>query len=179
MSVATLEQNLNEESKEIRSVKEQYITFKVSEQEYGVSITSVREIKGWTHTTKLPNSPSYMRGVVNLRGTVVPILDLRSRFGMGITEVTPTHVVMIVALNNRMVGVLVDAVCDILSIEATDVRPVPNMNVEEDNKVVNGLVQKDERMVALLDLSKVFDASIFLEDHSAMLNTITQELESN
>lgn len=179
MSTAIETAHNEELGKEIHNVKEQYITFRVSEQEYGVSITSVREIKGWTHTTKLPNSPSYMRGVVNLRGTVVPILDLRSRFGMGTTDVTPSHVVMIVALENRMVGVLVDAVCDILSIEQTDIRAVPNMNVEEENTVVNGLVQKEERMVALLDLSKVFDASVLLDDHSSMLHSLTQEINNN
>ncbi|MBI1954748.1 MAG: purine-binding chemotaxis protein CheW [Proteobacteria bacterium] len=96
--------------------KAQFIVFRIETQEYGIPITSVKEIKGWSPTTTLPHSPPYMRGVVNLRGIIVPILDLRSRFGMGLTEVSPTHVVMIIHLENRTVGLLVDAVSDILTL---------------------------------------------------------------
>lgn len=94
---------------------DQFITFTIGEEEYGVDIMDVREIKGWTQATRLPNSPNYVRGVVNLRGIMVPVLDLRARFGMGRTEVTKTHVVVIVTVEKRVLGLLVDAVSDILS----------------------------------------------------------------
>lgn len=142
--------------------KAQFIVFRIETQEYGIPITSVKEIKGWSPTTTLPHSPPYMRGVVNLRGIIVPILDLRSRFGMGLTEVSPTHVVMIIHLENRTVGLLVDAVSDILTVNPQDIKPVPELSKDTENSVVQGLVQMDKRMVALLDLNQVFDASVVL-----------------
>ncbi len=95
----------------------QFITFTLDAQEYGVDIMRVREIKGWTETTALPQAPSYVRGVINLRGIIVPILDLRARFGMGTTIPTRMHVVIIVITDTRTTGLLVDAVSDIITVE--------------------------------------------------------------
>ena len=169
------EDEINEEGD---SLKEQYITFRVDVQEYAVNITSVREIKGWVDTTSLPNSPDYMRGVVNLRGTVVPILDLRSRFNIGFTEVSSTHVVMIVNLDSRVVGILVDAVCDILTIDSSEVRSVPGVNQDNGINVVSGLVQKDKKMVALLMLDKLFDSSIEMLQKPQISQEIMENMSS-
>ena len=88
----------------------QFVTFTIGEEEYGVDIMMVREIKGWSPTTTLPNSPPYVRGVINLRGIIVPIFDLRMRFGMGLNEPGATHVVIIVKIGARTVGLLADGV---------------------------------------------------------------------
>jgi purine-binding chemotaxis protein CheW len=130
----------------------QFITFTLDAQEYGVDIMRVREIKGWTETTALPQSPSYVRGVINLRGIIVPILDLRARFGMGETQPTRMHVVIIVITDTRTTGVLVDAVSDIISVEPGMVRPIPQMDLQTDESFLEGLVALNDRMVTLVSL---------------------------
>jgi purine-binding chemotaxis protein CheW len=135
----------------------QYITFTIGGEEYGVDIMAVREIKGWSDTTGLPNSPPYVRGVINLRGIIVPIFDLRARFGLGPTQATKTHVVIIVAVQQRTVGILVDSVSDILTIQASDVRSVPDMDRSIDDAYLNGLVAMSDRMVAIIALERLFD----------------------
>ena len=143
----------------------QFVTFKVGHEEYGVDIMRVREIKGWTETTSLPNSPAYMRGVLNLRGTIVPIYDLRARFGLGETAATSVHVIVIVAVRERLIGILVDAVSDILTVAAAEIRPVPETERGRDQKFLSGLVSFERRMVALLELERMFDLTA---DHDAI-----------
>ncbi|MFD2232406.1 chemotaxis protein CheW [Phaeospirillum tilakii] len=133
----------------------QFITFTIGDEEYGVDIMAIREIKGWTASTELPNTPPYMRGVINLRGAIVPILDLRARFGRGVTTTTPRHVIIVVAVGNRVAGILVDAVADILAVAAGEIQPTPQVE-RSDAGFLTGLVTGDGRMVALLDLDHVF-----------------------
>jgi len=137
----------------------QYISFTVGKETYAVEITTVREIKGWIPTTNLPNSPEHMRGVLNLRGLIVPVFDLRARFNKGLTEPGKTHVVIIVTIGEKTVGVLVDAVSDILTITASEVRPVPDADKNPEHFFIAGLVPVDEMMVALLNLERLFDMS--------------------
>lgn len=136
---------------------QQFITFTIGDEEYGVDIMVVREIKGWAEPTALPNSPNHMRGVLNLRGVIVPIFDLRCRFGQGQTDVTKLHVIIIVAVNDRLIGILVDSVSDILSVSSEEIRAVPKMERQIDSEYLNGLVTVKERMVALLDTEQLFD----------------------
>ena len=133
----------------------QFISFTIGDEEYGVDIMAIREIKGWTETTALPNAPSYMRGVINLRGAIVPILDLRARFGRGVTDASARHVIMVVAVGSRVAGILVDAVADILAVQADQIQPVPALEHAETG-FLTGLVTVDGRMVALLDLTHIF-----------------------
>ena len=131
----------------------QFITFTLDAQEYGVDIMQVREIKGWTETTALPQAPSYVRGVINLRGIIVPILDLRARFGMGTTEPTRMHVVIIVITDTRTTGLLVDAVSDIITVDPSTVRAVPRMDdLPPEDSFLDGLVALEDRMVTLVSL---------------------------
>jgi purine-binding chemotaxis protein CheW len=131
----------------------QFITFTLDAQEYGVDIMRVREIKGWTDTTALPQAPSYVRGVINLRGIIVPILDLRARFGMGTTIPTRMHVVIIVITDTRTTGLLVDAVSDIITVEPSTIRPVPRLDdLPAEDSFLDGLVALDDRMVTLVSL---------------------------
>jgi purine-binding chemotaxis protein CheW len=112
----------------------------------------VREIKGWSDITHLPKQPEYMRGVLNLRGVMVPILDLRCRFGQGLTEATPLHVVLVVMIGIRMVGLLADRVLDIVNFEPSQVQLVPQVAQTSKMDFLSGLVTIDSAMIALIDL---------------------------
>ena len=137
----------------------QFITFRIGKEEYGVDIMAVREIKGWAPATRLPNSPHYVRGVMNLRGLMVPIYDLRARFGGGETEISRTHVNIIVKVGERVFGVLVDGVSDIITIPEDEIKPAPEMDTSVDSAYLRGLVTIKDRMVALLVLEKLFAPS--------------------
>ena len=152
------EPELAEEATGATGDMSQFISFRIGEEEYGVDIMAVREIKGWTSVTKLPNTPDFVRGVLNLRGVIVPIFDLRCRFGMGETEATKLHVVIIVTVRERTIGILVDAVSDILTANAEQIRPVPEMDRDRQERFLAGLITVEERMVALIALDELFDS---------------------
>ena len=137
----------------------QFISFRIGGEEYAIDIMAVREIKGWTETTSLPNQPQYILGVMNLRGTIVPVFDLRRRFGMGLTEASRSHVVIIVAVLDRIVGLLVDAVSDILTIDSSEIRPVPEMERGISENFLSGIVSINEAMVVILALEELFSRS--------------------
>jgi purine-binding chemotaxis protein CheW len=134
----------------------QFITFTLGAEEYGVDIMKVREIKGWVETTTIPHAPAYVRGVINLRGIIVPIFDLRSRFGMGLTEPTRMHVVIIVDVDTRTIGLLVDAVSDIIAVEPGSIRPVPELGTGAELCLIDGLIARGDRMVTLVSLDGLF-----------------------
>ena len=132
----------------------QLIAFSIGEQTYGVEITTVREIRAWNGATPLPNTREYVRGVINLRGTIVPIFDLRARFGEGQASPTKNHVVVVMSVGEKWVGILVDAVSDILTVSKDDIHNVPEGNTL-DTELLNGIVTHDSRMVGLIDLHAV------------------------
>jgi len=139
---------------------QQFVTFAIGAEEYAVDIMQVREIQAWTEVTVLPNQPKYMRGVLNLRGIIVPIFDLRCRFNQGETTATPVHVVVIIAVGDRIIGILVDRVSDILTIDASEIRAVPDLDDNGESDHIIGLVTAEERMVALLDTASLFKHEI-------------------
>lgn len=143
--------------KEKSGVTQQFLTFAVNGEEYGVDIMTVREIKGWTETTRLPNSPDFMRGVMNLRGLIIPIFDLNARFTKKQTHANAKHVVIILAVGERNIGILVDAVSDILTVNTDDIQPAPEVNTQVDSRFINGLISLDNRMVVLLEVKNLFD----------------------
>ena len=130
----------------------QLISFAIGDDQYGVDIMAVREIKGWTEITPLPRQPQYVRGVLNLRGVIVPIVDLRCRFGQGLTQATPLHIVIIVHIAGKPVGLLADRVLDIVSLDVTEVKPVPRVAQAQRLYFLSGLVTTEEGMIALIDL---------------------------
>ncbi len=136
----------------------QFVTFRAAGSAYGVPIRSVREIRQWMPVTALPDQPAYTFGLLNLRGSIVPVHDLRARFGAPRIEPTPDHVVVIAWVGGRTFGVVVDAVSDILAIPADQIRPVPGTpSAGMPGGMVTGLVAAGEgEMVALLDLESVF-----------------------
>ena len=137
------------------SSRVEFISFSIGEEQYGVDIMAVREIKGWTEITHLPKQPDYVRGVLNLRGVMVPIIDLRCRFGQGTTEATPYHVVIVVQVDQRLVGLLADRVLDILAFDAGQVQPVPHVAKSSRVDFLSGLVTVDGTMIALVDLNNL------------------------
>ena len=146
----------------------QFISFAIGDDQYGVDIMAVREIKGWSEITHLPKQPDYMRGVLNLRGAMVPIIDLRCRFGQGMTEATPLHVVIVVQIGPKMVGLLADRVLDIISFEASQVQPVPRVSAASRMDFLSGLVMVEGAMIALIDLSNMLsDAADMADEGSA------------
>lgn len=167
MKQATQEINAQTHHHEMSGETVQFLTFQVGSSEYGVDIMTVREIKGWSETTRLPNMPDFMRGVINLRGVVVPIFDLRCRFNMGVTEANPKNVVIILAVGDRTIGILVDAVSDILTINSDEIKPPPTTETQVDAAFVSGLISVEERMVVLLLVDKLFDKESIESVHEA------------
>ncbi|WP_137044122.1 chemotaxis protein CheW [Pseudolabrys sp. FHR47] len=130
----------------------EFISFAIGEEQYGVDIMAVREIKGWSDITHLPKQPDYVRGVLNLRGAIVPIVDLRCRFGQGLTETSPLHIVIIVQIGDRQIGLIGDRVLDIVSVTPAQIQPVPRTGHTHSTKFLAGLVSNEEVMIALIDL---------------------------
>jgi purine-binding chemotaxis protein CheW len=133
----------------------QVISFAIGDEQYGVDIMAVREIKGWSEITHLPKQPEYVRGVLNLRGVIVPIIDLRCRFGQGLTEATALHIVIIVQIASRQVGLLGDRVLDIVSFETGQIQPVPRIANGSRVGFLSGLVTTESGMIAVIDLANL------------------------
>lgn len=161
-TIAANDTRNDEQTRETGDIK-QYISFNVGKELYAVEITTVREIKGWIPTTSLPNSPDYMRGVINLRGVIVPVFDLRTRFGRGLTDPGKNHVVIIVKLDERTIGILVDAVSDILTISSDEILAVPDQDVNLEYAFMEGLVAVEEKMVAIIKPKLLFDMELVPE----------------
>ena len=116
---------------------------------------SVREIRGWTPATTLPRAPGFVRGVINLRGVVLPIIDLADRLGFAPTEPTPRHVIIVAQTGRQVVGLLVDAVSDIIAMPADKVQPTPDVGSEAARAFVLGVMAIDDRMISLIALESV------------------------
>jgi purine-binding chemotaxis protein CheW len=141
------------------AMQPQFISFAIGDDQYGVDIMAVREIKGWSNVTHLPRQPDYVRGVLNLRGAIVPIIDLRCRLGGGLTETTPLHIMIIVQIDGRQVGLIGDRVLDIVPVDASQIQPVPRTAQGVDSDFLMGLVTVDDTMIALIDLPNLLSVS--------------------
>ncbi len=137
----------------------QYLTFTLGAEEYGVDILRVQEIKGWNPVTRIPNTPEYLRGVLNLRGAIVPIIDLRMRFHLEKVEYTPTTVVIVLSVKSgdrqRTLGIVVDGVSDVLNVSEEGVKPTPDFGTTVHTEFISGLATVDEKMVMLLDIDRL------------------------
>lgn len=156
------EQQVNEALDSITSVddnSEQYLTFLLGDEEYGVEILRVQEIKGWDQVTSIPNSPHYLCGVLNLRGTIVPIVDLRLRFDMPPKEYTPTTVVVVLKVEgttNRTVGIVVDGVSDAHNVIPEDIKATPDFGSCVSTEFISGLVTlEDDTMMMILNVDRL------------------------
>jgi purine-binding chemotaxis protein CheW len=135
------------------------IAFRIGDQEFCVDIMSVREIRGWTPATALPHSPGFVLGVINLRGAVLPIIDLSSRLGMKAADPTARHVIIVAQVHQKVVGLLVDAVSDILSVTSENIQPTPEVSSELDKSFARGVLAIEGRMICLIELEALFKAN--------------------
>lgn len=146
---------------------EQYLTFKLAGEEYGVDILRVQEIKGWDKVTRIPHTPDYVLGVINLRGAVVPIVDLRRRFDLEAVAFGTTTVVIVVRVagvrEERVVGMVVDAVSEVYHLDATACKAPPELCGSVDTVFVKALATVENKMVILLDIDRLIGTSIAAE----------------
>ena len=137
----------------------QYLSFVLGKEEYAVDILRVQEIRSWEPVSRVPNVPIYEKGVVNLRGAIVPIIDLRERFSLSKAEYTSLTVVVVLQTGSgnhtRIMGVVVDSVSDVISVERVEIQGAPDFGTKVSNEFINGLVSVNERMVMLLDVDKL------------------------
>lgn len=137
----------------------QFLSFTLGSEEYGVDILRVQEIRSWEPVSRIPNVPHYEKGVVNLRGSIVPIIDLRERFDLGHSQYTPLTVVVVlqarIGEKSRVMGVVVDAVSDVIDVDKKSIQSSPNFGTKVSTEFINGLVSINQRMVMLLDVDKL------------------------
>jgi purine-binding chemotaxis protein CheW len=137
------------------SVGQELISFRIGEQEFCVDIMAVREIRGWTPATPLPQAPSYVRGVINLRGAVLPIVDLSARLGLGVTEPSVRKVIIVVRIGTRLVGLLVDAVSEVLTATSDMIQPTPDVSCDAVRMFIRGILALDGRMISWITLDRI------------------------
>jgi purine-binding chemotaxis protein CheW len=146
---------MNENPSQPNAVRQELISFRIGAQEFCVDIMAVREIRGWTPATPLPQAPSFVRGVINLRGAVLPVVDLGARLGLATTESSARHVIIVVRIGDQVVGLLVDAVCDILTVTEDALQPTPEVACDMVKTFVKGILAVDGRMISLISLQHV------------------------
>jgi purine-binding chemotaxis protein CheW len=137
----------------------QYLSFTLGGEDYGLDILKVKEIRGWETVRPLPDTPDYIKGVLDMRGTIVPIVDLRLRFGVGEAAYTPTTVIIVVSTQaedrDQTMGMVVDGVSDVLDVSDETLMPAPNLGTAISTRFIRGMVTRDSRMVVLLDVDKL------------------------
>jgi len=153
------EENEETDEKKIENLV-QFLSFTLGDEEYGVDILCVQEIRSWEPVSRIPNVPSYEKGVVNLRGAIVPIVDLRERFGLGHLEYSPLTVVVVLQMKtdggqSRVMGVVVDSVSDVIDVDKKTIQSAPNFGTRVSTEFINGLASVNKRMVMLLDVEKL------------------------
>ena len=133
----------------------QFLTFLLGAEQYGVAILKVQEIRGYSAVTPIPNTPAHIKGVINLRGTVVPVVDLRAKFSMETTEYNKFTVIIVLTVGEKVIGLVVDAVSDVLDIPAAEMRQVPDLGARVDTRFISGMATIGERMTVLLDIDRL------------------------
>ncbi len=141
---------------------DQFLTFMLAGEEYGVDILRVQEIKGWDAVTTIPNTPEYLRGVINLRGTIVPIIDMRIRFGLEKLDYGLLTVVIVLKVDygekSRIIGIVVDGVSDVYNVPEEEIKPSPDFGSAVDTEFVKGLATIEDKMVIVLDIDQMFNS---------------------
>ncbi len=137
----------------------EFLTFTLGEEHYGLDIMKVKEIRGYEPVTKIANAPSFIKGVLNLRGDIVPIVDLRLKFAVGEATYNEFTIVIMLHIGERIVGIVVDAVSDVINIGSEDVKPPPQFGVAFDSQYLHGLAPVNEQMIILLNIEKLISSS--------------------
>ncbi|MGC9955077.1 MAG: chemotaxis protein CheW [Rhizomicrobium sp.] len=139
----------------VQGMSGEVLVFRVRTQEFCVDVSRVKEIRGWTAATLLPHSPPYLLGVINLRGTVLPIVDVAARLNFPVGAPSHHPVIVVVWIETKQIGLLVDAVCDILEINENALQPTPQLSSATVQDLVTALVSADDRMIGLLALDRI------------------------
>lgn len=159
MSQTDTSKQADQQEKKSQLEYAQFLSFTLGKEEYGVDILRVQEIRSWEPVSRIPNVPAYEKGVVNLRGAIVPIIDLRERFDLGRSQYTPLTVVVVlqarIGEKVRVMGVVVDAVSDVIDVAKNSIQSSPNFGAKVSTEFINGLVSVNKRMVMLLDVDKL------------------------
>ena len=134
---------------------EEYLVFRLGQQEYAIDILKVQEIRSYEKPTAIANAPPFIKGVINLRGTIVPIVDLRIKFAVGSADYTPVTVVIVLNFGQRTVGIVVDGVSDVLTLSPNQIRPPPEFSEAVNTQCILGLATLDERMLTVLDIARL------------------------
>lgn len=147
---------------------EQFLTFELAGEAYGIEILKVQEIRGWEAVRKIPNTPSFVKGALNLRGSIVPIIDLRERFNMDSVEYTPTTVVIVMSVNTAsagatVMGIVADAVSDVLDIKSSEIKDTPKLGSKINTQYMRGMYVGRKNMVMLLDVDKLLNPDEFVD----------------
>lgn len=137
----------------------EFLTFALGREEYGIDILKVQEIRGYDAVTSIANAPSFIKGVINLRGTIVPIVDLRIKFNLGEVEYNSFTVVIILNISGRVIGAVVDGVSDVVALEPQQIKPAPEFSVSFDTRYILALGTVEDRMLILVDIEKLMTSS--------------------
>lgn len=156
MTTDVMERSANSKT---TSAAGEYLTFVLGAEEYGLEILKVQEIRGYDAVTQIANTPSFIKGVVNLRGKIVPIVDLRIRFNLGKVEYNEFTVVIILNLNGRVVGIVVDGVSDVMALKEDQIRDVPSLVTSIDTKYIVGLATVEQQMLILVDIEQLMSSN--------------------
>ena len=134
---------------------EEVLSFRLGKEEYGIEILKVQEIRGYDAVTRLAGAPEFIKGVINLRGVIIPIIDLRIKFGLGPVVYDEFTVVIVLNVSRRVVGIVVDSVSDVLTLSPADIKPAPQFASTFDTRHVSGIVSVDSRMLILVDIERL------------------------
>ena len=144
-----------------RSVEapQEFLTFTLGEEEYGVDILKVQEIRGYDTVTRIPDTPDFVKGVINLRGTIVPVIDLRLKLRLDEARYDAFTVMIVLNVEDRVVGIVVDSVSDVIPLNADQIRPTPEFGAAVDTRFISGIGTQDDRMLILLDIETLLDSA--------------------
>lgn len=151
------------------AVAQEYLVFRLGQEEYGIEILKVQEIRGCDRVTRIPNSPDFISGVTNLRGVIVPIVDLRVRFQLPVVEDNESTVVIVLNLNDRVVGIVVDGVADVLSMTVDQIKPTPDVASVLSSRYLLGLGVLESRMIVLVNIEKLLS-----REELALMDEVTE-----
>ena len=138
---------------------DEFLSFTLGEEHYGVDILKVQEIRGYDSVTRLPDAPDYIKGVINLRGTIVPVIDLRLKLRLDNARYDAFTVMIVLNVDDRVVGIVVDSVSDVIPLNAEQIRPKPEFGAAVDTRFISGIGTQDERMLILLDIETLLDTT--------------------
>lgn len=167
MSTATTESGRSS-SQNATNVPNEFLTFTLGDEEYGVDILKVQEIRGYDTVTRIPDAPDFIKGVINLRGTIVPVVDMRLKFKLGRADYNEFTVMIILNIAHRVVGMVVDGVSDVLQLTPEQIRPAPEFGGSVNTKFITGIGALDSRMLILVDIERLMtSADMALMDSSS------------